>query len=108
MTALDTTLAIDVAIAPDHPAFAGHFPGSPVLPGVVLAALVLEAVRESPAHAARLGGMVQIDQLKFLAPVGPGASLCIKLWPQGRGVAFDIRQAATVVARGALSAAAAT
>ena len=108
MTALDATLAIDVDIAPDHPAFTGHFPGSPVLPGVLLAALVLEGVRESPAHAARLGGMVQIDQLKFLAPVGPGASLCIKLWPQGRGVAFDIRQAATTVARGVLSAGATT
>ena len=45
MTALDATLAIDVDIAADHPAFAGHFPGTPVLPGVLLAALVLEAVR---------------------------------------------------------------
>jgi len=108
MTALDATLAIDVDIAPDHPAFAGHFPGSPVLPGVVLAALVLEALCESPPHAARLGGTAQIDQMKFLAPVGPGASLRINLWTQGRGVAFDIRQADTVVARGALSAEAAT
>ncbi len=108
MTALDATLAIDVDIAADHPAFAGHFPGTPVLPGVLLAALVLEAVRGSPAHAARLGGTVQIDQLKFLAPVGPGARLHISLWLQGRGVAFEIRQAATAVARGVLSAGAAT
>ena len=50
---------------------------------------------------------MQIDQLKFLAPVGPGASLRINLWPQGRGVAFDIQQAATAVARGVLSAGAA-
>jgi 3-hydroxymyristoyl/3-hydroxydecanoyl-(acyl carrier protein) dehydratase len=51
---------------------------------------------------------VQIDQLKFLAPVGPGARLRINLWPQGRGIAFDIRQTDTVVARGALSAGAVT
>jgi 3-hydroxymyristoyl/3-hydroxydecanoyl-(acyl carrier protein) dehydratase len=105
MTALDATLAIDVHIAADHPAFAGHFPGSPVLPGVLLAALVFEAVRDSPAHAARLGDTVRIEQLKFLVPVRPGASLRINLRPQGHGFAFDICQAATaVVARGVLGA----
>jgi len=108
MSAADATLAIDVHIAPDHAAFAGHFAGNPVLPGVALAALVFEALRTSPTHAARLGSSVQIDQLKFLAPVGPGASLCIHLWAHGRGIAFDVRQAATVVARGVLGPGAAT
>ncbi len=104
MTTLDETLEIGVQIAPDHPAFAGHFPGAPVLPGVVLAALVFEALVTAPALAQRLGGVAQIDELKFLSPVWPGSSLRIALSPHSGGVVFEIRQDATVVARGRLSA----
>ena len=104
MAAASETVEFGVDIAPDHPAFAGHFPGAPVLPGVVLASLVFETLGAAPALAQRLGGTAQIDQVKFQSPVGPGSSLRITLSPQGRGITFEIRCAATVVARGRLSA----
>ncbi|MCZ8175479.1 MAG: AMP-binding protein [Burkholderiaceae bacterium] len=80
-------------VAPDHPAFAGHFPGHPVLPGVALLAYVMRALAADAALAARLGAQPQIAQAKFLAPVGPGAQLEVRLQATGeRGVAFEVWQ----------------
>ena len=62
------------AVAPDHPAFAGHFPGTPILPGVVLLDTVLlwiETVTDSVAG--------QIGNAKFLSPVRPGELLTLAL-----------------------------
>jgi len=92
-------------IAADHPAFAGHFPARPVLPGAALLALVLRAVEQRPAL--RLGPQPRIDNAKFLAPVGPGARLRVVLQARNAGVDFEVRHGETAVARGRLSAAAA-
>lgn len=78
-----------IAVARDHPAFAGHFPGQPVLPGVVLLGEVLELLlREAPAA---LGPQPQVSAVKFLAPVRPGASLEIR-WtaPGAQRLRFEV------------------
>ena len=59
-------------IAHDHPAFAGHFPGQPLLPGVLLLAHGLEAALADPALAGRLGDAPRLSNAKFLSPVRPG------------------------------------
>lgn len=55
-----------------HPAFAGHFPGRPITPGVVLLDLALSAL-------ARLTGQplagIKLNQGKFLSPVAPDTTL---------------------------------
>jgi acyl-coenzyme A synthetase/AMP-(fatty) acid ligase len=80
-------------VAADHPAFAGHFPGQPLLPGVALLAYVMRAVAAEAPLAARLGEQPQIAQAKFLAPVGPGARLEVRLQTTGEhGVAFEVWQ----------------
>jgi len=66
-----------IRIANDHPAFAGHFPGQPLLPGVLLLAQVLEAALADPALASRLGGAPRLSSAKFLSPVRPGD--CIEM-----------------------------
>lgn len=93
----------EVDIAPDHPAFAGHFPGQPVLPGVVLLSLVMQALDAQPALRERIGATPCIDQVKFLQPVGPGARVRVALQVQGRGVAFEVLRGGATVARGQLS-----
>ena len=98
---LDGDTVID--IPPDHPAFAGHFPGHPVLPGVVLLALVMQALAARPALAELVGPTPQISNAKFLQPVGPGTRLRIALKEQGTGVAFEVLNGDTAVARGQLA-----
>jgi 3-hydroxymyristoyl/3-hydroxydecanoyl-(acyl carrier protein) dehydratase len=89
-------------IGADHPAFEGHFPGQPILPGVVLLSLVLQALVQKPAFRQQLGATPVIDAVKFMAPVQPGTRLRVALSAQGRGVGFDIWDAARCVARGKL------
>ena len=68
-----------VEVGADHPAFAGHFPGRPLLPGVALLAAVLEAAAAEPRFAHAIGKAPRLAWVKFLAPVAPHASLAISL-----------------------------
>ena len=85
-----------------HPAFEGHFPGRPLLPGVVLLSLVLETLAGAPALRAAVGDTPVIDNVKFLSPVGPGSHVVVSLRPHSRGVAFDITVGSVTAARGLL------
>ena len=92
-------------IAADHPAFEGHFPGRPLLPGVALLAEVLEAVLDEPALAARLGPAPRLAQVKFLAPVLPATELTLQLQASERGLRFEVRDGARTAASGEFEAA---
>ena len=100
------SVEIDQPIDAGLPAFDGHFPGAPVLPGAFLVALVLRAIAERPAWARRIGPTPSIRQVKFLAAVGPGETLRIRLDDAPGAVAFSVHSGTTVVARGTLAKAA--
>lgn len=89
-----------LTIAADHPAFAGHFPGQPLLPGVSLLAEVLEAALDVPEIAAQIGDSPRVGAVKFLAPVRPGAQLTIELDSGARGVRFEVKEDYRVAASG--------
>lgn len=98
-----TPVQVTREVAADHPAFAGHFPGQPLMPGALLLAEVLEAVHGVPALAARLGTEPTLAAAKFLAPVRPGSTLVIDLVPEtgaARGLRFEVRSGTVVAVSG--------
>lgn len=58
--------------AADEPVFAGHFPGRPIVPGVLL---LDRAIRFAEQCHGAAGLRWQIAQAKFFRPVGPGHTL---------------------------------
>ena len=69
-------------IGPDHPAFAGHFPGMPILPGAVL---LDEALRVVELGLALDLTEWQVASAKFLESVRPGDALAIEHTPPANG-----------------------
>ncbi len=77
-------------IAADHPALPGHFPGAPVVPGVVLLNEVIEAAEQALAVPAERAWTIKSS--KFLRPVRPGERLTIRLMPgEGAQLRFECR-----------------
>lgn len=73
---------------PEHPTAAGHFPGTPIIPGALLLDQVLRAI------AAQISSTMpqEIRHAKFLYPVRPGdrVTLCWRRLDNGE-VEFEIR-----------------
>ncbi len=89
-----------LAIRPDHPAFAGHFPGDPILPGVLLLDEALYAI------GARLETELSaciINSVKFLSPVRPGEPVSVSFTVTDKGlIIFELQSVARKVATGVL------
>jgi len=91
-----TTFTIDAR----HPALAGHFPGSPVLPGVVLLDETLRVVEQANGG---LSVRWTVGAAKFLKPVQPGETLTLEHEPLPNGsIRFAISSAGRPVAAGVL------
>ena len=88
--------------AEDHAAFAGHFPGFPILPGAALLDVVLHEIER-----ARSIDLTQwsVASAKFLAAVRPGDALTLEHSASGDAtIRFVIRTATRAVASGMLTA----
>lgn len=84
-------------IAPDHPALPGHFPGQPLVPGVV----ALERV--AATWKAWRGTAIACLDAKFMQPLLPGEAATIMLHDEGGRVRFDVARAdGQMLARGTL------
>lgn len=87
-----------------HPAFAGHFPGRPILPGVVL---LDQAIRLAASVLPPATAIQGLGNAKFFQPVPPGTPLRFRFSPATpTAQAFEILSGDQVVASGSLSLAA--
>jgi 3-hydroxyacyl-[acyl-carrier-protein] dehydratase len=64
----------EIVVPADHPSLAGHFPGQPVVPGVVLLDAVFAAIRSQEAFV-----LHAIPAAKFLRPVLPEERIELRL-----------------------------
>lgn len=62
-----------VSIGHDHPSLAGHFPGHPIVPGVVLLNEVIETLRQGSSGLSVTG----FPMVKFSSPLKPGEAVTI-------------------------------
>lgn len=83
-----------------HPAFPGHFPGRPIVPGVVL---LDQAILFTESLLGKQVNHWQIGNAKFLGTVGPAETLVFSLQTTPRGsIAFTVKSGARDVASGSL------
>lgn len=86
---------VPLPFAADHPVFAGHFPGHPIVPGVLLLDWAQTAIE------AQLGHPVQaLAEAKFHSPATPIDVLELDFEASVSAVRFEIRSAARKFASG--------
>lgn len=92
----DRTFTAPLRIDAVHPSLPGHFPGNPIVPGVVLLQRVAAAL--SQWRGARIAGL----DAKFLAPLLSDQNATIELREDNARIRFAITRGDTVLARGVL------
>jgi 3-hydroxyacyl-[acyl-carrier-protein] dehydratase len=86
-----------ICIPKEHPALPGHFPGAPVVPGVVMLGELVSAAERELGRALSVTGMPQV---KFLSPLLPEQQALCALEIEDSRLTFRIEHAGRLVARG--------
>ncbi len=88
-----------IEIAEDHPSLPGHFPGRPIVPGVVLLSRVVGAYCARHPRASIEG----VPRVKFMSPLRPAERCEVGFDEATPGrVHFECKVGERVVARGSL------
>ncbi len=114
VTALDENGATGTkTVSANDPWFAGHFPGTPILPGVLIVescAQLCSVVAQSEADGDEglLYVLLKVDGFKFLKPVVPGDVMEITVTRKSHGgpmISFDavVNVAGACRAKGSLA-----
>lgn len=70
-------------VSGNEPYFSGHFPGNPIMPGVLIVEALAQvgavAVLSMPEHQGKLALFAGMDKVRFRRPVGPGDQLVLEV-----------------------------
>lgn len=80
-----------------HPSLPGHFPGAPLVPGVLLLEQVALALRQW-----RDERLARVIEAKFVAPLLPGEPAQVVLGEDRGRLRFEIRRGSELLARGVI------
>jgi beta-hydroxyacyl-ACP dehydratase FabZ len=80
----DTTIVGIKNVTANEPQFAGHFPGFPVMPGVLIVEAMAQVAgilvaKVAPHTRGKLMFLASVEQAKFRKPVVPGDQLRIEM-----------------------------
>jgi 3-hydroxymyristoyl/3-hydroxydecanoyl-(acyl carrier protein) dehydratase len=90
-----------VSISYNHPSLAGHFPGYPIVPGVVLLREVLDTLRQGLASPLFVTGL---PHSKFSAPLKPGEIVTIRVEKETTTLAtFSCQVDSRLIASGSIT-----
>jgi 3-hydroxyacyl-[acyl-carrier-protein] dehydratase len=88
-------------VSAEHPCLPGHFPGQPLVPGVLLLEGVAKALR-----AWRDERLARVVEAKFIAPLYPDEQAELALEEKAGRLRFEISRGNQVLARGLIEGAA--
>ena len=70
-------------VSVDEPFFPGHFPGAPIMPGVLIVEALAQvgavAILGMPEHAGRIAYFAGLDAVRFRRVVRPGDQLSLEV-----------------------------
>ena len=72
----DVSGRVVIKLNPNHPIFAGHFPGQPVLPGACLLQMVKETMQNFTGEELQL---VKANHLKFISIIDPSKNNILEM-----------------------------
>ncbi len=82
----------------DHPCLAGHFPGAPIVPAVLMLDLSCAVLRQLRPE---LGPLREVKSVKFMRPVRPDEAVRVSFSESAPGaLRFSCSTAAGVAAQG--------
>ena len=89
-----TELSVEIDVPLNHPCYAGHFPGRPILPGVVLLELIVDRIARGAPRA--------IPAVKFQRALVPGEAFTLRWKDGGERVSFRCESGGEPVAEGTI------
>jgi acyl-CoA synthetase (AMP-forming)/AMP-acid ligase II/3-hydroxymyristoyl/3-hydroxydecanoyl-(acyl carrier protein) dehydratase len=73
------------SVPASHPSLPGHFPGRPIVPGVLILDRVLQSLHERTGRA-----VTSLPRVKFISPLQPGEAARVQFTPHEGSLSFRV------------------